>query len=63
MSYDVEDRSILAQYVGRRFPLMISCVSAAILFYYLGASEIAATLIGAAVLIIKDYVDDIHAEG
>lgn len=54
--------SLLEQYVGRRFPLLVICIAAALAFYYLGTAEIAATLVGAVVLLVKDYVKDVGEE-
>lgn len=56
---DIENDNKLASLVGRRFPLLVICVAAALLFYVYGSESIAATLVGAVVLLIKDYVKDV----
>jgi hypothetical protein len=57
-----EPASYLDSMVGRRFPLMVSLIVSGLAFYKMGAAEIAASLIGGALLIAKGYVDDIAAE-
>lgn len=56
---DIENDNELAKIVGRRFPLLAICVVAALMFYIYGSESIAATLVGAVVLLIKDYVKDV----
>lgn len=41
---------------------MVVLLLSALAFYFMGGAEIAATLIGGAILLVKGYVDDIADE-